>query len=86
MIHPKSINAIHKGRARDSVIDMCLVLVKMYGISPKKLLKTMNLNRETNMIVLPGLVGPRRVLNSLCRDVVTEDHINEEREGIAQNG
>jgi hypothetical protein len=31
LIHPNSINLIHKGRARVSVRVRCLVLVKMYG-------------------------------------------------------
>ena len=37
LIHPNSINLIHKGRARVSVSVRFLVLVKMYGNNPKKL-------------------------------------------------
>ena len=37
-IHPNSININHIGRARVSVSVRCLVLVKMYGNSPRKFL------------------------------------------------
>jgi len=37
LIHLNNINLTHKGRARVSVRVKCLVLVKIYGNSPKKL-------------------------------------------------
>ena len=37
LIHPNNINLIHKGRAKVNVSVKCLVLVKMYGNSPRKL-------------------------------------------------
>ena len=39
IIHPNNINLIHRGRAAVSVSVRCLVLVKMYGNKPKKLLR-----------------------------------------------
>ena len=63
--HPKIIKEIQRGRAKDKVITMCLVLVKIYGISPKKLLKTIKVKREMKMIVIPGLADPKSALNSL---------------------
>ena len=37
LIHPNNINLTHSGKARVSVSVKCLVLVKMYGNSPRKL-------------------------------------------------
>ena len=37
LIHPNNINLIHSGRAKVNVSVRCLVLVKMYGNSPRKL-------------------------------------------------
>jgi hypothetical protein len=37
LIHPNNMNLLHSGRARVSVSVKCLVLVKIYGNSPKKL-------------------------------------------------
>lgn len=68
MIHPKSMKPNHKGNARERVIVMCLVLVKMYGNNPKKLLKRINLNKEIKIKVVPlNLEIPSSVLNSKCR-------------------
>lgn len=37
LIHPNNINLIHIGKAKVNVSVKCLVLVKMYGNSPRKL-------------------------------------------------
>lgn len=58
----------HRGRARDRVIVICLVLVKIYGNNPKKLLNKIKVNKEINIKVVPlKLKGPINVLNSLCK-------------------
>ena len=82
--HPKIIKQAQRGRAKDRVIATCLVLVKIYGIRPKKLLNTINLNNEMNMIVIPGLALPKRALNSLCKFIIIEDQKREDRLGLAQ--
>jgi hypothetical protein len=53
LIHPKNIKLNQRGRANDSVRVMWLVLVKMYGNRPKKLLKRINVNNEINIKVVP---------------------------------
>lgn len=53
LIHPKNIKLNHKGRAKDKVSVIWLVLVKMYGNSPKKLLNKINVNKEININVVP---------------------------------
>jgi hypothetical protein len=53
LIHPKNINLNQRGRAKDKVNVMWLVLVNTYGNSPKKLLKRIKLNREMNINVVP---------------------------------
>lgn len=53
LIHPKNINLNHKGRAKDRVRVKWLVLVKIYGNSPKKLLNKIKVKREMNMKVVP---------------------------------
>jgi len=66
LIQPKNIKLNHKGRAKDKVNVMCLVLVKIYGKRPKKLLNKIRVNKEINMKVVPlYLVGPNKVLNSI---------------------
>jgi hypothetical protein len=66
--HPKSINPSHKGKAKDSVIVIWLVLVKIYGNKPKKLLNRIRLNKEIKIKVVPlNLEIPNRVLNSKCK-------------------
>lgn len=52
-IHPKNIKLSHKGRARERVSVKWLVLVKMYGNSPKKLLNKIKVNIEMNIKVVP---------------------------------
>jgi hypothetical protein len=49
LIHPNSINLIHRGRARVNVSVMCRVLVKMYGNSPKELFIGIISNRDVKM-------------------------------------
>lgn len=60
------MNLNHNGKAKVKVKVKWLVLVKIYGNNPKKLLNIINLNKETNINVLPLCpLGPKRVLNSL---------------------
>jgi hypothetical protein len=53
LIHPYSIKVNHKGSARDKDIVKCLVLVKIYGNKPIKLLNKIIENREINIKVIP---------------------------------
>lgn len=63
--HPNIIKPSQRGIAKDSVIVIWLVLVKMYGNSPKKLLNKIRLNREIKIKVVPlNLETPNKVLNS----------------------
>ena len=80
---PYSINLNHNGRAKESVKTMCLVLVKIYGNNPIKLLNKINENKEINNKVLPftGI----RILNSLWRIKVILFQIILIREGTNQN-
>lgn len=48
------------------------------------LLIIININKEVNRIVLPGLFDPRRALNSVCKVMVILDHRVWIREGLAQ--
>jgi hypothetical protein len=43
----------------------CLVLVKINGNNPRKLLNRIRENSDINMNVLPLILSPRSVLNSL---------------------
>jgi hypothetical protein len=71
--HPNSINEIHRGRLRVSVITKCLDAVKMYGNSPRKLFIMISINSLINKIVLPEKASvPRRVLNSACNFLVID--------------
>lgn len=85
LIHPNSMNLTHKGSANVSVIARCLVLVKMYGNSPRKLLNKINENRDTNRNVPPFLflLLPNSVLNSLWSFVVNKFHVIKCRDGIS---
>jgi hypothetical protein len=65
LIHPNNINLTHNGNARVNVMVKCLVLVKINGNSPRKLLNRIRENSEMNINVLPLILSPRRVLNSL---------------------
>jgi len=51
LIQPKNIIPIHKGMASDIEIDKCLVEVKIYGNSPIKLFTTINMNKDTKIIL-----------------------------------
>lgn len=53
LIHPKNIKLSQRGSANDKVSVIWLVLVKIYGNNPKKLLKRMNVNNEMNINVVP---------------------------------
>jgi len=48
-------------------------------------LKTISLNKDTNIIVILECWGPNKVLNSEWSVVQIFDHIRLHREGIAQN-
>jgi hypothetical protein len=54
LIYPNNINLTHNGNARVNVIVKCLVLVKINGNSPRKLLNRIRENSEINMNVLPS--------------------------------
>jgi hypothetical protein len=85
LIHPKIMNLTHKGSTSVNVIVKCLVLVKIYGNSPRKLLNRINKNSDTNKKVLPFLflLLPRRFLNSLCSFVINIFHTIRCRLGIS---
>ena len=51
----KIIYPNHKGKAILTVIDKCLVAVKIYGNSPKKLEHTINKNIEIKIKESPGV-------------------------------
>ena len=53
LIHPNSINLTHKGKASVSVRIRYLVLVKMYGNSPKRLFIRIIRNRDVRMNEFP---------------------------------
>ena len=53
LIHPNNINLSQRGRARLKVNVIWLVLVKIYGNRPKKLLKRIKVNKEINIKVVP---------------------------------
>lgn len=84
LIHPNNMNDNHNGKARVKVKVIWLVLVKIYGNSPKKLLNRINLNKEMNISVDPLILGPIRVLNSLCNVKDTLFQIILSRDGISQ--
>lgn len=71
--------------ARAKVKVKWLVLVKIYGNNPKKLLYRIRLNKEIKINELPlWPVGPKRVLNSLWRVSIILFQIMWYREGINQ--
>lgn len=51
--HPKIINLNHIGKAKLKVNVIWLVLVKMYGKRPRKLLNKIRENKEINIKVVP---------------------------------
>ena len=85
LIQPYNINLIQRGRARASVRVKWLVLVKIYGNRPKKLLNKIIENRDTKMNVLPlWFESFNRVLNSLWRVNKILFQIMLYRDGIIQ--
>jgi len=84
LIHPYTINAIHNGIDKDSVITKCLVLVKIYGSNPSLLLKTIRAKSVTKIIVLPAGDEANKILNSLWRVSKTLNHNKDHRDGIIQ--
>jgi len=70
LIHPNNINLIHKGRARVSVSVKCLVLVKIYGNSPRKLFVKIIRNSDVRINEFPLFSFPFLRNNFLFLDVV----------------
>lgn len=85
LIHPNNINLNHRGRANDRVSTICLVLVKIYGNNPKKLLNKIIENKVTKIRVLPLTSLPNKVLNSKCSVVIIFIQRRFIRDGINQN-
>lgn len=83
--HPNSIMDNHKGKAMVREKVKCLVLVKIYGISPKKLFIRININKETVIKVIPLEFNPNNILNSLCNFVIIILIITLFRFGNVQN-
>ena len=82
MIHPNNINLIHKGRARVSVSVKCLVLVKIYGNSPRKLF--VKIIKRINRFPLFSFPFLRTVFISWCSLFINNLIIILFREGISQ--
>lgn len=86
LIQPKIINLNQRGKARVSVRVMWLVLVKIYGNSPKKLLNIIMENKEIKIKEDPLLIFllPIKVLNSECSLIRIIFHRTKCRDGINQ--
>lgn len=86
LIHPNSINLNHIGRARVRVRVRWLVLVKMYGNSPRKLFVRIIKNREARMNEFPLFSFPflRIVFISWCSLFINRVTIMLFREGTNQ--
>lgn len=82
---PKIINLNHNGSANDKVRVKCLVLVKIYGNNPIKLLIRIIIKILVNIKVIPLFFFPVRILNSLCSFSMIFNHNILLREGINQN-
>jgi len=69
LIHPYNINDTHKGAAKVNERIRWLVLVKIYGKRPKKLLNMIKIKIEIKIKVLPSdlLIS---ILNSWCRVIL----------------
>lgn len=79
------MNLNHKGRANVKVKVRWLVLVKIYGNNPKKLLNKINENNEIKINEHPfNLLVPKRVLNSLNKVKIILFHKKLIREGRNQ--
>lgn len=93
LIHPNNINLNHIGNAIVNVNAKCLVLVKIYGNSPIKLLNNIIIKIEIKMNVVPlNDLVPNNVLNSLCRVkfilfhiMLIRDDVNQNIDGIINN-
>lgn len=86
LIQPYSIKHNHKGKAKVKVNVKWLVLVKIYGNKPIKLLNKIIENKETKINVDPlAPIGPNNVLNSLCSVIKILFQKIWYREGINQN-
>jgi len=60
--------------------------VKINGIKPRKLLNAIAMKKAIGInVILGNLVGPSKVLNSLCSVIITLLIIIENRDGINQN-
>jgi hypothetical protein len=70
------------GRARVRVMTMCLVLVKIYGISPIELLNIIRISRGIINLFNPLVFESS--LNSIFKDKNRFENIAEIREGIIQ--
>ena len=53
LIHPNNIKLIHRGRAKVNVSVKCLVLVKMFGNSPRKLFVRIIRSNDVKMNEFP---------------------------------
>ena len=84
LIHPKSIKLIHSGNESDKVIDKWDVEVKMYGISPKKLLNKIKENKEVKRTVVFIWEGVNKALNSVWMASMILFQSKAHREGISQ--
>lgn len=86
LIQPKIIKLNQRGKAKVRVITICLVLVKIYGNNPKKLLNIIIENNEIKIKDAPLLIFlfPIRVLNSWCRINIILFHMMKCRDGINQ--
>lgn len=65
LIHPNNIILNHKGKVKEKFTDKCLVLVKINGNKPIKLLIIINKNNEMNIKLKLLLVFLIITLNSL---------------------
>jgi hypothetical protein len=86
LIHPNNIKLIHKGRANVSVRIKCLVLVKIYGNSPRKLFIKIIRNNDVKINEFPLFSFPflRIVFISWCSLFISNLNIILFREGINQ--
>lgn len=86
LIHPYNINLNQRGNEIDKVKVKWLVLVKIYGKSPRKLLNKINENIEIKIKVDPfEFIFPNNILNSLWSFNKIKFHIIKWRLGINQN-
>jgi hypothetical protein len=83
--HPYIIKDSHKGKDNIIVKTIWLVLVKIYGNNPKKLLNKIKVNKEIKIIEFPFLCGFIKILNSKWRLFKILFHKKKNREGRSQN-